>query len=52
MKTKEIKETLEQIRQSIRDENVSYGELADLWSLESYIDEDDIELLQWIRTEE
>jgi hypothetical protein len=42
-----IKETLASIRQSIIEERVSYGELAELEQLKEHIDKDDIELLQW-----
>ena len=32
---------------SIRDESVSWGELADLQGLAAYIDPSDLELLEW-----
>jgi hypothetical protein len=35
---------LEQIRTSLRDENISYGEIVELQSLTEYIDRDDVEL--------
>ena len=41
------KRMLEAIRQSIRDEDISYGEIAVLQTLIDYIEPDDIELLQW-----
>ena len=41
--TKE-KKRLEEIREAIKNENVSYGELAELESLKEYIDEGDVEL--------
>ena len=41
-----IKRRLEAIRKSIQNENVSYGELAELQSLSQYIDSNDIELRQ------
>jgi len=44
--TIKIKRRLEQIRKSIQNENVSYGELAELQSLSQYIDPNDIELKQ------
>ena len=46
---KETKEKkLEYLRQQIRNENISYGEIAELQGLVKYIDENDIELLEWI----
>lgn len=44
-------ETLERLRKAIRNENISYGEIAELESLKRYIKEDDVELLQWITNE-
>lgn len=38
---------LEQIRQSIRDENISYSEILELQELKDQIDAGDTELLQW-----
>ena len=46
MKTKEIKKRLEEIRQELRKECISYGELIELQSLADYIDPDDVELLE------
>jgi hypothetical protein len=43
-----IKKRLEEIRKELRAERISYGELAELQSLEKYIDKGDIELLQAI----
>ncbi len=37
---------LEQIRESLHAENISYGELAELQSLIEYIDPGDVELLE------
>lgn len=48
----EIEERLEELRQAIRDENISYGEIVELQSLARYIDEDDVELLEWAGVEE
>ena len=45
---KKALEKLENIRNSIRQENISYNEIAILSSLKHYIPEDDVELLQWI----
>lgn len=40
------KERLEEIRESLQEENVSYGELAELQELTEYIEDDDVELLE------
>ena len=40
------KERLEEIRESIQDENVSYGELVELQELTEFIEDDDVELLE------
>jgi hypothetical protein len=48
----EIKKRLEYIREEIQKECISYGEIAELQALKSYIDKDDMELLQWAETEE
>lgn len=40
-------EKLEAIRKSIKAENISYGEIAELKNLIAYIDKNDVELLQW-----
>lgn len=42
-----MKERLEEIREEIRSERVSIGELIELRSLVNYIDKDDVELLEW-----
>lgn len=47
MTQKEINERLEYLRQQIRQENISYGEIVELQSLVDHIPKDDIELLQW-----
>lgn len=41
-----IKERLEYLRQELRAERISYGELAELQSLVPYIDKGDVELLE------
>ncbi len=46
MKTKQIKQRLEYLRQELRHERISYGELAELQSLVEYIEEWDVELLE------
>ena len=43
-----IAERLEYLREQLRNESISYGELAELESLAAYIDPDDTELLQAI----
>ena len=47
-----MKERLEYLRQEIRAERISYGEIAELQSLVDYIDDGDVELLQWAGVEE
>lgn len=42
-----MKQRLEEIREEIRNERVSIGELIELRSLIEYIEKDDVELLQW-----
>ena len=42
-----VKKRLEYLRKEIRAERISYSEIAELQSLSKYIDDDDIELLQW-----
>jgi len=44
---KKNKERLEELRTEIREERISYGELAELASLVEHIEEGDVELLQW-----
>lgn len=41
-----IKQRLEELRTSLRAEDISYGELAELQSLAEYIEVDDVELLE------
>jgi hypothetical protein len=43
---------LEAIRVAIREENVSYGQIAELQSLSKFIDLGDFELLEWAGVEE
>ena len=45
-KMENIKKRLEELRTELRNECISYGELAELCSLAEYIDKDDVELLQ------
>jgi hypothetical protein len=46
-KDSKAKERLEYLRQEIRAERISYGEIAELQSLREYIDSGDVELLEW-----
>jgi len=48
----QIKNRLEYLRQELRKETISYGELIELENLKEYIDKGDIELLQAINVEE
>jgi hypothetical protein len=41
-----IKQRLEYLRKELRDERISYGELAELQSLSAHIDSTDVELLE------
>lgn len=43
-----IKERLEYLREELREERISYSELAELMALKDYILPDDIELLEAI----
>ena len=47
-----MKKRLEYLRQELRAERISYGELAELQSLVTYIDSDDVELLEASGVEE
>jgi len=47
-----IRRRLEELRQEIRNESISYGEIVELNSLAKYIDKDDVELLEWAGVEE
>jgi len=44
--TNVIKERLEYLRTELREERISYGELAELQSLAEHIEEGDVELLE------
>ena len=43
---REIKERLEYLREELRQERISYGELFELQSLSEYLELDDVELLE------
>lgn len=47
-----IKKRLEYLRQEIRAERISYGEIVELQSLVKHIDADDVELLEWAGVKE
>lgn len=49
---KDTKKRLEYLRKQIRNENISYGEIAELQGLKNYIDKSDVELLQWAGVKE
>jgi hypothetical protein len=51
-KEEKIKETLEYLREQIRNENISYGEIAELQGLKEHISKDDVLLLEWAGVEE
>ena len=51
METSNISKRLEYLREQIRQENISYGEIAELQSLVDYIDADDVELMEWVKPE-
>jgi gas vesicle protein len=46
------KKRLEELRNEIREERISTGEIIELQSLRQYIDPSDVELLQWAGVEE
>jgi hypothetical protein len=49
---KDIKKRLEYLRQEIRKEKISYGEIVELTNLSKHIDKNDVELLQWAGVKE
>jgi hypothetical protein len=49
---KKIKERLEELREYIRNEDISYNEIVELQSLKEFIDKSDVELLQWAGAKE
>jgi hypothetical protein len=42
-----IKKRLKYLKKQIKNENISYAEIAELQGLSQYIDKNDIELLEW-----
>jgi hypothetical protein len=42
-----VKRRLEELREELRAERISYGELLELQSLADYIEPGDVELLEW-----
>jgi hypothetical protein len=47
MTEQQIKKRLEYLRGEIHAERLSYGELAELQDLAEYIEDGDVELLEW-----
>lgn len=47
MTREEINQRLEYLRGEIKNESISVGEIAELQSLAQYIEDGDVELLQW-----
>jgi len=52
MNAEQTKQRLEQLRQLIRKECISTGEILELQSLSEHIDSGDVELLEWAGVEE
>ena len=48
----QAKKRLEYLRRQIENENISYGEIAELQSLTPYIDKSDVLLLEWAGVKE
>lgn len=46
-KDEKIKQRLAYLKKQIEQENISYGEIAELQSLAEHIDKDDTLLLEW-----
>lgn len=47
MESKKISKRLAYLKLQIENENISYGEIAELESLAVHIDKNDMQLLQW-----
>ena len=47
-----IKKRLEYLRKQIENENISYGEIAELQSLSKHIDKNDVVLSEWAGVKE
>ena len=47
MKKKDAKKRLEELRKELKDGIMSWYELSELQNLTEYIEDDDVELLQW-----
>jgi hypothetical protein len=43
----DARKRLEELRTEIREERISYGEIAELSSLVEFIEDGDVELLEW-----
>ena len=46
------KQRIEYLRKQIENETISYGEIIELQSLREFIDDGDVQLLQWIEEED
>ena len=49
---KNIKKRLEYLREQIKNENISLGEIAELQDLSEHIDKNDVVLLKWAGVKE
>lgn len=47
-----IAKRLEYLREQIRPEKISYGEIVELQSLAEFVPKSDIELMEWIKLKE
>lgn len=52
MTPQEVKDRLVYLRREIRAARISYAEIAELQSMASHIDSDDVELRQWAGLQE
>jgi len=47
-----IKKRLKYLKEQIKNENISYGEIAELQGLAEHIDKNDVELREWTSVKE
>ena len=52
MNKKQVKKQLSYLKKQIENENISYGEIAELQSLTKYINKNDVLLLEWAGVKE
>lgn len=52
MNKKEIEKRLKYLKEQIKKENISYGEIAELQELAEHIDKNEVELLEWAGVKE